>query len=141
MSIYKKNSPIITPTRASLFTKPERETLAERAALQATLEAERIAAPRQTRCGRRSGGALTSSFKALSAEALQKNNESFLDLAKQTLATYQEGAKGDLDKRQQAIGELLAPMKTSLEKFEQQVQGVEKQRVETMKKNLLMLKI
>jgi DNA recombination protein RmuC len=73
---------------------------------------------------------LQDSFKALSADALSRNNQSFLELARSTLEKYQEGAKGELDKRQQAIQELVAPVKTTLEKFEQQVQTVEKNRVE-----------
>ena len=41
----------------------------------------------------------THEFKALSAEALQHNNESFLKLAQATLEKYQDGAKGDLAAR------------------------------------------
>lgn len=98
--------------------------------MNAQLESERAAATEKLAAAEKISQDMVTRFQALSSEALQKNNQSFLDLAKQTLATYQEGAKGDLDKRQQAIGELIAPMKASLEKFEQQVQGVEKQRVE-----------
>jgi DNA recombination protein RmuC len=72
---------------------------------------------------------LSIAFQALSAEALQRNNQSFLVLAKASLQSFQEGAKGDLEKRQQAIGELIAPVRQSLEKFEQRVQDVEKARV------------
>ena len=53
---------------------------------------------------------LTESFKALSAEALKSNNQSFLDLARTSLEKFQESAKGDLDKRQQAIVELVKPV-------------------------------
>src|SRR5579871_264803 len=38
---------------------------------------------------------LKNAFHALSAEALEKNNRSFLDLAKTSLEKFQEGAKGD----------------------------------------------
>jgi DNA recombination protein RmuC len=75
-------------------------------------------------------GALTDSFRSLSAEALQRNNQAFLDLAKTALEKQQEAAKGELTQRQQAIGEMVAPIRTSLEKFEQQVQGVEKARID-----------
>ena len=50
-------------------------------------------------------------FKALSAEALKSNNQSFLDLAKATLERFQEGARGDLELRRKAIDELVKPMK------------------------------
>jgi len=69
-------------------------------------------------------------FRTLSTDALQRNNQAFLELARSTLEKYQEGAKGELEKRQQAIGELVAPVKTTLEKFEQQIQQVEKSRID-----------
>lgn len=75
-------------------------------------------------------GAITDAFRALSAEALQRNNQTFLDLAQNTLEKQQITAKGELEKRQQAIGELVGPIRASLEKFEQQVQGVEKTRID-----------
>jgi DNA recombination protein RmuC len=71
---------------------------------------------------------LVQAFSALSAEALKSNNQAFIDLAQATLAKYQEGAKGDLEKRQQAIDELVKPVRESLEKFDQQVQVIEKSR-------------
>lgn len=67
-------------------------------------------------------------FRALSSEALEKNNQNFLDLAKTTLEKYQEGAKGDLEKRQAAIGSLLTPMKETLQKLDQGIQLIEKER-------------
>jgi DNA recombination protein RmuC len=75
-------------------------------------------------------GAITDAFRSLSAEALQRNNQTFLDLAQNTLEKQQITAKGELEKRQQAIGELVGPIRASLEKFEQQVQGVEKTRID-----------
>jgi len=87
---------------------------------QATLEAAR--------------DSFADAFKVISADALAKNNQSFLELARATLeaqqAAAQAAARTDLDKRQLAIGELVAPVKTSLEKFEQQIQGIEKSRID-----------
>jgi len=68
-------------------------------------------------------------FKALSAEALKGNNQSFLDLANSTLERFQEAAKGDLEKRHQAIDQLVKPVKESLEKFDFKIQEIEKSRV------------
>ena len=72
---------------------------------------------------------LSTAFQALSAEALRHNNQSFLELAEAHLKSFQEGAKGDLEKRQQAIVDLVTPVKLSLDKFEQRVGEVEKARV------------
>jgi len=73
---------------------------------------------------------LVDAFKALSADALERNNQRFLDLARLSLERQQESAKGELEKRQQAIGELVSPMKSSLEKFEQQIAGIERSRID-----------
>ncbi|MEW6514388.1 MAG: DNA recombination protein RmuC [Pseudomonadota bacterium] len=75
-------------------------------------------------------GALANAFRALSAEALQRNNQAFLDLAKTTLDKQQAVAQGELEKRQQSIGELVTPIRSTLESFAQQVQGLEKSRID-----------
>lgn len=72
---------------------------------------------------------LSDAFKALSAEALNTNNQAFVQLAKETLEKYQEGAKGDLEKRQQAIDQLVKPVRESLEKVDSKIQQIEKDRV------------
>jgi len=72
---------------------------------------------------------LANSFHALSADALRKNNQSFLELAKETLGTFQESAKGDLEKRQQAISEIVTPVRESLAKVDAQINELEKNRV------------
>ena len=71
---------------------------------------------------------LKNAFCAISSEALEKNNRTFLDLAKTSLEKFQEGAKGDLDKRQTAITELLTPVKESLTKLDSGIRQMEKER-------------
>lgn len=71
---------------------------------------------------------LADAFKALASEALKSNNQSFLQLAKENLEKFQETAKGDLDKRQQAINELVKPVKESLDKVDTKIQQLEKAR-------------
>ena len=73
---------------------------------------------------------LQDSFKALSSEALSRNNESFLNLAKATLEKYQEGAKGDLEKRQQAINKTVEPVGEALKLFNERVSKIEERRTE-----------
>jgi len=72
---------------------------------------------------------LTESFKALSSEALQSNNKMFLDLAKSTLEKAQESAKGDLEKKEQAIAAIVKPVRETLDKFDSKIQDIEKARV------------
>ncbi len=63
---------------------------------------------------------LSSRFQTLSTQALQDNNQQFLQLAKQVLGNTQADAKADLEKRQQAIQHLLEPLSQSLLKMEAQ---------------------
>lgn len=97
----------------------------ERAVLQTTLEKERQTAAEKIRLMDEAQARFSDAFKALSAEALQNNNQSFLHLARATLERFQETARGDLDLRQQAIGELVKPLKESLEKVDQKIQEIE----------------
>ena len=69
-----------------------------------------------------------SAFRALSADALTRNNQAFLDLARATLAQTQEAARGDLDLRRQAIADLVTPVRSSLEKVDSKIQELEKSR-------------
>ena len=73
---------------------------------------------------------LSDAFKALSAEALRTNNQSFLDLAKTTLENYQQQAKGDLEKRQHAIDEMVKPIRQSLDKVDEKINTLEKARTD-----------
>lgn len=72
--------------------------------------------------------ALADTFKALSDDALKSNNQAFLDLAKKTLETQIVAGKGDMEKRQQAINELVKPLKESLAKYDEQAKAMEASR-------------
>jgi DNA recombination protein RmuC len=96
--------------------------------LTARLHEERKAAEEKLALLDEAQARLSDAFKALSAEALKSNNQSFLDLAKTTLEKFQEGARGDLELRRKAIDELVKPMKDSLEKVDGKIQELEKQR-------------
>ena len=72
---------------------------------------------------------LSDTFKALSSEALQANNQSFLKLAEENLSRFQTTAKGELSLKQQAIEEVVAPLTSSLTKVETYLQTLENKRV------------
>jgi len=101
----------------------------ERAVLQTRLEEERRASQEKLTLLNNAETKLADSFKALSADALRNNNQSFLDLAKQNLQTFQQTAKGDLERRQNAIDDLIKPLKESLEKVDGKIGELEKSRV------------
>jgi len=73
---------------------------------------------------------LADAFKALAADALKSSNTSFLELAKTHLEKFQESARGDLEKRQTAIDELVKPVRESLVKVDSKLQEIEKSRIE-----------
>jgi DNA recombination protein RmuC len=73
---------------------------------------------------------LAASFAELARSSLNSNNEAFLALAREHLGRHQEKAAGELRERQQAIETLIAPIKAALEKTEQQIATIEKDRKE-----------
>ena len=68
---------------------------------------------------------LTDTFKALSADALHRNSQAFMQLAEATLAKFQTQAQGDLGQRQQAIVSLVQPLQDSLTKVDTRLQDLE----------------
>src|SRR5579883_2396040 len=106
-----------------------RARLRETAAVwQARLDAERTAGAEKLALWSEAQQKLSDAFQALSADALARNNQVFLDLAKSALGQTQESARGELEKRQQAIAELLAPVRASLDKVDSKIQDLEKSR-------------
>src|SRR5882724_976138 len=100
----------------------------ENARLSAGLEGERRAAAERSESFKQAAEALSEKFKALSRDALKDNNQSFLDLARATLEKFQATAKGDLEQRQQAIDQMVKPLKESLEKVDGKIGELEKAR-------------
>ncbi|HZT84457.1 MAG TPA: DNA recombination protein RmuC [Gaiellaceae bacterium] len=60
---------------------------------------------------------LSARFDALAAEALHRNNESFLDLA-----------SGRLEQKEQAVAQLVQPLRESLERVSEQTEALERSR-------------
>lgn len=71
---------------------------------------------------------LSDKFKALSAEALSKNNRDFLQLAEQAFKNLHDKSAANLQERQQAIQALLNPLREALEKTNQHVSTLEQKR-------------
>lgn len=76
---------------------------------------------------------LSDAFKSLSADALKSNNQSFIQLAEATLERFQESARGDLKMRQNAIDELVRPLKESLNKVDNKIQKIDVSLTEQIK--------
>ena len=113
---------------SDLLRAENARTLANFSALQTRLEEERKASQEKLVLLTNAEEKLADAFKALSADALRNNNRSFLDLAKQNLEAFQQTAKGDLERRQSAIDDLIKPLKESLEKVDGKIGELEKTR-------------
>jgi len=74
---------------------------------------------------------LSETFNNISTQALQNNNQSFLDMARLALENYQENAKNELEMKRQAIGHLVSPLQESLQRVDKQLQEIEKNRIAT----------
>lgn len=98
----------------------------ETATVRAQLAAEQRGAREREESFKQATAELAEKFKALSRDALKDNNQEFLNLARATLEKFQVNAKGDLEQRQQAIDQLVKPLKESLEKVDGKIEQMER---------------
>ena len=107
----------------------QKQWIAGHARLESALESERKISTEKiellTKAGERAAEDLRNAFKALAADALKSNNSSFLQIAQETLKRFQSEAKGDLEARQKAVADLVAPVRDSLSKVDAQIQQME----------------
>ncbi len=72
--------------------------------------------------------ALTDAFQSIAAEALSRNSERFLALARENLGAIEQRALADLDARHKAIEGVVVPLKESLQKMDDQLRALESSR-------------
>ena len=131
MYILSRSRQARTESELQTISKEYAVTKENLVRVESQLEAEQKASSEKLALLEKARANLQDSFKAISSEALLKNNESFLSLAKATLEKYQEGAKGDLEKRQQAINKTVEPVNEALRIFNERVTKIEERRTET----------
>ncbi len=68
---------------------------------------------------------LRDAFRILSADALRQSAGEFIGLARDAFGRLQESAKGDLDRRQEAVAGLLKPLEEQLKTYQQRLQQSE----------------
>jgi len=127
LSVIEKD---LAAARGDLAGQQEANSkLREHAArLESTLLHERQLAAEKLDLLDRASHQLREAFQVLAGDALQSNNQSFLALARASLERFQSEAKGDLEARQQAVETLVAPIKESLNRVDNQIQQMEKER-------------
>lgn len=74
---------------------------------------------------------LSASFKALSSEALQASMSQLTELARSQLQAAQADARGDIEKRQQAVEQLVAPLREQLGRVDGQLTRLDQERRES----------
>ena len=100
------------------------------AELESRMESERKQAEEKLTLLNEARTELSNAFKALSQDIFKNNSQSFLELAKETLGSFQEKSKTDLELRKQAIQEMVKPLKESLQKVDTQIHEIEKSRTQ-----------
>jgi DNA recombination protein RmuC len=105
------------------------DVVAGKARVESALESERKTSNEKieflAKAGERAAADLQNTFKALAADALKSNSSSFLLFAEETLKRFQSQAKGDLDARQKAVSDMVAPVADSLNKVDAKIQQLE----------------
>src|SRR6202521_2276408 len=101
------------------------DVVAGKARAESALEAERKSSNEKIELVTRASEELRNAFKAMASDALKSNNSSFLVIAEETLKRFQSQAKGDLDARQKAVADMVAPVRDSLNKVDAQIQQME----------------
>ncbi len=97
--------------------------------LETRIEEERRAMEAKLRLLDNAEAVFANAFKALSADALNQNNNSFLSLATTALERFQEHARTDLSARQRAVDALVQPLRESLQKVDGKLGELENSRV------------
>ncbi len=92
--------------------------------LERRSHAEKIASQRADRVQ------LNHAFNSLASRALRHNNETFLKLARENLHQFQLQASNELAQKEQAVENLVNPIKEALEKTERQLHQMENERKE-----------
>jgi DNA recombination protein RmuC len=72
---------------------------------------------------------LRDAFRSMASEALQANSQSLTALAQASLEKTNEQVKGDLDRRQAAIADLVRPLADTLQAVDLKLGAVEKDRI------------
>jgi DNA recombination protein RmuC len=106
------------------------QSRAQVARLESDLAHERQASEEKLALVARASEDLKNTFAALASQALQTNNQSFLELARTQLETLHEKTKGEIGTRQEAIHALVEPIKTALGQINNQIQQSESSRRE-----------
>lgn len=100
-----------------------------RAVAEAKLEEARTAGEAQKQFLAEASGQMQTSFKSLAADALRDSREELLTAADRLLKGFSDTSAADLDTRQAALAQLVAPLKDALEAYKNENKALEQQRM------------
>lgn len=103
----------------------------ERARLSAELDHQRRLVPEQLEAIAGAQAQLKASFDAAAGAALRASTEEFLKLADQKLNNVHKDALGDIGKRQQALDDLLKPIRDALQQVDRKLGESDRTHVQT----------
>jgi len=117
----------LTAEKASLarLQQAYTELVAGKAKLESALDSERKASNEKMELVTSAREELRNAFNAMASDALKSNNLSFLVLARESLERFQTEALGDLETRQKAVADMVAPVRESLNKVDEKIQQME----------------
>ncbi|MDH3872141.1 MAG: DNA recombination protein RmuC [Gammaproteobacteria bacterium] len=98
--------------------------------LTVALSYERKAAAQKEASFQQTTRNLKETFNALAGNVLKENSAQFLRLAQENLKQFQVKADSDLARREQAVENLVKPIREALDKTESQIRNMEKERQE-----------
>ena len=101
----------------------------EAAKLAVNLEQEKKNAQEKIKLLEDAEQKLSDTFKSISLDALSKNNQNFLDLAKSVFAQIHEKTKNEFSLSVKSIGSLVEPIQHSLGEVDLKLKDLEKSRV------------
>jgi DNA recombination protein RmuC len=99
-----------------------------KAAIEARSEEIRRGVDEQRLLLEQAQNALTNAFRSLAADALSRNNDQFLSLARENLSGFEARAVASLDARHRSIENVVSPVKESLQRMDEQLRAIESSR-------------
>ncbi len=103
----------------------------DQAALQNSLENERASSAEKLQLLNEAKSNMLDAFAALSRQALDQNNRSFVNQATEVFKQFQTSAITDLNQRQEKIAEIITPVQKSLDAVDNHIAQLEKERLNT----------
>jgi DNA recombination protein RmuC len=100
----------------------------DNARLSSQLEAQRAAMEEKTRTFEQARQQLEASFKSLASDVMKANSSEFLKLAETNFKALHSKASSEFEQREKAVENMVKPIRETLEKTDQQIRNMEKER-------------